>query len=672
MGNIIKISFFERVLTPLYSNYQTQTYFSIVLFIAISALLCSLLVALAYIFSLSPLQDSEKRSEYECGFEPFDNATRLPFDVHFYLVGILFLIFDVEVALFFPWVLSLRTAGWFGFYLMIAFVIILAIGFLYEWKRGALIWPSRQTELPYTTNTKKKVEATRAGYHPVVQITGGISYIDHFLINMLPEILLVVVICIVLAIIAIALGRGENKKQLGLTALQALLHGLRFVAALYAIQLFVFTESTVLFHGYALSTIYTSAIKLLTVVSCSFILSNSEAYIRINNCALLEYPIILSLATLFMLLLISSGNLVSAFISLVGFSLNLYVLILSDAPTAIAREAGVKYFYLSALSSGLMLYGIFLIFFITGTSQFFEIGQFLATNTEILISGNMLIRLGILFLLTGLFFKLSAFPGHLWAADVYEGSPDPVTAFFILPVKVAVISFILLLLVTAFQPVIIIWQPIITISALFSLIWGCFAALSEKKTKRFLAYASINQIGFILLGLATGSAEGYRATIFYLFVYAAINIVFLGIFLNTRRIDLSNLLYLTDFRQLEQTGAATISLVLSLLSIAGIPPLAGFFGKYYLLLHAQEQGLYGLVITGLFTSLISTYYYLRVIKIIWFEGTEDAGRAHTNVYKQERAVIYKAYIAITYPVLYIGLGFLVIDAIVTSLTAVGF
>ena len=145
----MRVSFFERMLFPIYSNYQAQTYYGLVLYLFLAIALCSLLAAVAYLLSLSSVQDSEKRSEYECGFEPFDSATRLPFDVHFYLVGILFLIFDVEIALLFPWVLSLRVSGWFGFYAMFGFIIILAVGFLYEWKRGALIWPSRTKEAPF-------------------------------------------------------------------------------------------------------------------------------------------------------------------------------------------------------------------------------------------------------------------------------------------------------------------------------------------------------------------------------------------------------------------------------------------------------------------------------------------------------------------------------------------
>lgn len=147
-----KAVIFSTVTTTLWSDYHLQTYFGIAIYLFLAVALCGILASLAYLLSLSSVQDSEKRSEYECGFEPFDSATRLPFDVHFYLVGILFLIFDVEIALLFPWVLGLRTSGWFGFYLMLGFIILLAVGFLYEWKRGALIWPSRQQEMLYNAN----------------------------------------------------------------------------------------------------------------------------------------------------------------------------------------------------------------------------------------------------------------------------------------------------------------------------------------------------------------------------------------------------------------------------------------------------------------------------------------------------------------------------------------
>jgi NADH-quinone oxidoreductase subunit N len=891
---LLQISFFDRVLYPLYSSYHAQTYYGLALYLLLAASLCGLLAALAYLFSLSSVQDSEKRSEYECGFEPFDSATRLPFDVHFYLVGILFLIFDVEIALLFPWVLGLRISGWFGFYLMLGFILLLAIGFLYEWKRGALIWPSRQQELPYVTGieknskelfslvllaitaaetfsnlaratyilailfvhfapgpilylgalfrsssskqlsllnrrkvpgspsnlthdieklklcTPKKTDAkvvinrmnwtklklnawsyktamdyvnaakfveteltrykkaintvinqtvrlaavcrnkyfrneklieqaeqtvfknlvdtkiihtyqdivkiykglyhkirnnkiNRKGsnsqsnlklakmitqylqlkhlhfphkktnilakeralqtgiirltqrqkppvlrlkkvvrnpkaavstfkkqvkqasvrslfFYPIVHVTSAESYPFQFLGTFLPELTLTAMLAIVLTLLAVELGQGRSKKDLALESLVSLRQGLTFIAALYFLQL-CYGIATPLFNGYVLTSPYTLVLKMLTVLSGRFILSSSEGYLHHHPRHLLEYPVVMTLAVLFMLLLVGAGHLISAFLALVGFSLNLYVLILFDATSAVAREAGIKYFYLSTISSGLMLYGTFLLFLVLGSGHFFEIGQILATETELIAAASNLLQLGLTFLLIGLFFKLSAFPGHLWAAEVYEGSPDPITAFFMLPVKVAVLAFLLQLLTTAFEPATTMWQPLIMTSSAFSLMWGCLAALAEKKVKRFLAYASINQIGFLLLGIASGSFEGHRATLLYLLLYAIMNVGFLVVFLHARRPDGTSLLYITDFRGFgQQYKQYSWSIAMILLSMAGIPPLAGFFGKYYLLLHAQEQELYGLVIVGLATSLVSTYYYLRIIKVLWFEG----------------------------------------------------
>jgi NADH-quinone oxidoreductase subunit N len=286
---------------------------------------------------------------------------------------------------------------------------------------------------------------------PVIVVSQAESYSLHFSGYLLPEMCLTVILASVLTLLAVGLGQARSKKSLAIESLIALRHGLSFILGLYFMQLFGAT-GVALFNGYVLSSTYIIALKMLTVFSGRFILSSSESYLRAHSRHLLEYPLTLTLAVLFMLLLVSAGHLISAFLALVGFSLNLYVLILFDATTAVAREAGVKYFYLSTVSSGLMLYGIFLIFLVTGTGHFLDISQILATETALVSIAEPLLQLALTFLLVGLFFKLSAFPGHLWAAEVYEGSPDPIMAFFMLPVKVAVLAFVIQLLATAFEP----------------------------------------------------------------------------------------------------------------------------------------------------------------------------------------------------------------------------
>lgn len=239
-----------------------------------------------------------------------------------------------------------------------------------------------------------------------------LTYAEQLVTCMLPEITLTLMISYVLTILAIELGEGRSKRELAFDSIYALQDGLAYVAILYTVQL-ILGDAETIFNGYLLTSTYVLVLKLLTVISGRFILDSSELYMKEHSRHLLEFPLVLVLAVLFMLLLVGAGHLISAFLALVGFSLNLYVLILFDAPTAVAREAGIKYFYLSTFSSGLILYGIFLIFFVLGTGHFREIGQLLATAPELLENGQHLIQYAILFLLVGLFFKLSAFPGHL-------------------------------------------------------------------------------------------------------------------------------------------------------------------------------------------------------------------------------------------------------------------
>lgn len=247
---------------------------------------------------------------------------------------------------------------------------------------------------------------------PVIAITSADTSSLHFIGYLLPELGLTILLSVVLILLAIGLGQARSKKALALESLVALRRGLSFVLALYVMQ-FCCASELALFNGYVLTSSYVIALKILTVFSGRFILSSSENYLRSHSRHLLEYPVTLTLAVLFMLLLVSAGHLISAFLALVGFSLNLYVLILFDATTAVAREAGVKYFYLSTISSGLMLYGIFLIFLITGTGHFLDISQILATEGELVAIAEPLLQLALTFLFVGLFFKLSAFPGHL-------------------------------------------------------------------------------------------------------------------------------------------------------------------------------------------------------------------------------------------------------------------
>lgn len=267
----------------------------------------------------------------------------------------------------------------------------------------------KKTTVRFLPSKKAKSFLRTALVFPFIPTT---SYFTQFFVDFLPEMTLTFMITAILAQVAIALGQGQSKKALAFASLVAFRQGLTFIIALYLLQ-FAFISTHSVFNGYVVVSEYVVGFKLLVAYSGRFILSESELYLKNHSRHLLEYPVAMTLAILFMLLLVGSVHLVSAFLALVGFSLNLYVLILFDATHVVAREAGIKYFYLSAMSSGLMLYGIFLIFLILGTGHFHEIGQLLSTESALAGLSGGLLHLALVFLLIGLFFKLSAFPGHL-------------------------------------------------------------------------------------------------------------------------------------------------------------------------------------------------------------------------------------------------------------------
>jgi NADH-quinone oxidoreductase subunit N len=265
------------------------------------------------------------------------------------------------------------------------------------------------------------------------------------------------------------------------------------------------------------------------VLSSIFIISGALFALRDSRHNTLELAVVFLTALLFILLLISSVNLVCAYFCIVGFSLNLYVLIFSDTTSGSAREAGIKYFYLSSLSAGLMLYGIFILYGVFGSATYLDIAS-AVIESSFTYSNNSLIELGLTFFLFGLFFKLSAAPCHMWAPEVYDGAPNNVTAFFVLPVKIGVLAFLLffLSLSNGFHEL---CTTKLVFAASLSLILGSIGAVTATRTKKFLAYASISQMGFLLLGLVAGGPAGYEATAIYLIFYVLANIIFLQIFL---------------------------------------------------------------------------------------------------------------------------------------------
>ena len=453
-----------------------------------------------------------------------------------------------------------------------------------------------------------------------------ISWVDFLTIN--PEIYLCLIIFIGLTIVGTSNFRPQpnsilQKKEVGLCLYAFTKRSLFIALIFYVISLFLFENTLITFNFYTITDFYTNTLKFSVVFTTLLILHASESYVRNNPRHLMEYPILILLTTIFLLILISAFNFMTLFLAVIGFSLSIYVLLMSDSFNHSSREAGIKYYYLSTFSSGLLLSGVFLAYLIFHNTSFLHITVLLHkwTSENAVQIKNILLPIMIYFLCFGFLFKLAAFPCHLWAPEIYDGSPHPITAIFILPVKIATFGIFLRLLNYVFSDLYFIWSFVIWMSAFFSMIWGCFAALGEQVIKRFLAYSSMNQMGFLLMGLATGTFEGVRASLIYLFLYVLMNLGFFLLFLTTKDSKTKkSLTYLTDFNIFAQNNYLySIGFVIILFSMAGIPPLGGFFGKFYLFFHSFEVGHRLLVVTGMATSVIATYYYIRIIKIMWFE-----------------------------------------------------
>jgi NADH-quinone oxidoreductase subunit N len=434
-----------------------------------------------------------------------------------------------------------------------------------------------------------------------------------------PELALVATILALLVAVAIELGRGRSKTVLSIECWETLGWGLALTATLYSIRLFECpATSSVLLNGYFYTAPGIVAAKLLVTLSGLFVHTSAEQYIREQRRHTLEFAIIMSFAILLLVLLVGANKLIAVFLMIGGFSLCLYILILYDLTSQPSREAATKYFYLSTLSTGLILFGVFQFYIVNKNDQFGELLTF--ATYELTQDSATLMRGAIVFMVVGFLFKLSAFPAHLWAVDVYEGSPAPVMAFFLLPVKVAVILVFTRILNTAFVGYEEVWLSCLSIATIGSLTWGALAAAQERKLTRFLGYASINQLGFLLLAISVTTDGALGALSVYLILYALMTASFLLVFLHARREDNHNMIYLADLRGLApRESLLSWNTATALFSMAGVPPLGGFFGKYLILDAALRAGLYTQVIVALATSLISTFYYLQLIKAFWFE-----------------------------------------------------
>ena len=363
---------------------------------------------------------------------------------------------------------------------------------------------------------------------------------------------------------------------------------------------------------------FARAMKLLTLIGAAATLFMSVDYWKAAGRLKFEFPVLVLLAATGMLMMISANDLIALYVGLELQSLALYVVAAFDRHSARSSEAGLKYFVLGALSSGMLLYGASLIYGFTGSTLFVDIAAAVQPSGV-----NLGLVFGLVFLLAGLAFKISAVPFHMWTPDVYEGAPTPVTAFFAAAPKLAAMALIVRTLFAGFPAVTHEWQQIVTFLAIASIALGAFAAIGQRNIKRLMAYSSIGHMGYALVGLAAGTVGGVQGVIVYLAIYLAMTLGTFACILAMRRKGRM----VEDIDQLAGLSRTSplmaFMLAMLLFSLAGIPPLAGFFAKFYVFLAAIHAGLYALAVMGVLLSVVGAYYYIRIIKLIYFDAPAD-------------------------------------------------
>jgi NADH-quinone oxidoreductase subunit N len=375
-----------------------------------------------------------------------------------------------------------------------------------------------------------------------------------------------------------------------------------------------------LFDGAFVVDGFARFMKVLTLVASAAALILSFDYLRQARTLKFEYPVLVLLATAGMLMMISANDLIALYLGLELQSLALYVMAAIRRDDVRSSEAGLKYFVLGALSSGMLLYGASLVYGFTGSTSF----QVIAAAADQAGAGQHLgLIIGLVLLLVGLAFKISAVPFHMWTPDVYEGAPTPVTAFFSAAPKVAAMALLMRLTLAGFAGTKPQWQQVITALAIASMLLGAFAAIGQSNIKRLLAYSAIGNIGYALIGLAAGSPEGARGVVIYLVIYVAMTLGAFGVVLAMRR-GQTMTEDIEELSGLAQNNLALATLLAILLfSLAGLPPLAGFFAKFYVFLAAVREGLWPLAIIGVLASVVGAYYYVRIVKIMFFDRPRE-------------------------------------------------
>ncbi len=364
---------------------------------------------------------------------------------------------------------------------------------------------------------------------------------------------------------------------------------------------------------------FTRFIKLLVLLAAGLSVVMSVTFIRRENMDRFEFPILIALAALGMIMMVSANSLIALYLGLELQSLCIYVIAAFNRDSAKSSEAGLKYFVLGALSSGLLLYGSSLVYGFTGSVDFQTIASAIGTGHP-----SVGLIFGLVFILAALAFKVSAVPFHMWTPDVYEGAPTPVTALMAGAPKVAAMALTIRVLFTAFPGITPEWKQIVVFVSIASMVLGSFAAIGQTNIKRLMAYSSIGHMGYVLIGIAAGTAEGIRGVLIYLVIYVIMNAGVFCCILAMRRSD-GQVETVADLAGLSRTKPM-VAFILAMLmfSLAGIPPLAGFFAKFYVFMAAIKAGLYALSVIGVLSSVVGAYYYLRIVKVMYFDEPAPA------------------------------------------------
>ena len=435
---------------------------------------------------------------------------------------------------------------------------------------------------------------------------------------LMPEIYLTVAITLLLgygAVYSKKEGQISQQKKITWISILTLLG-----AALMMVEI-IEVEATILEQGLLGVDPFINIIKLVSIISSIGILLLSLDYYGKHKLLDYEYPILIMIATLGMLLLVSSKDLITFYLAIEIISLTSYILATIKRNGQYSTEAGIKYFLLGAVSSGILLFGSSLLYALTGETTFQGLASFMwfAQNA----SDNIGLAVGAMFILVAVLFKLAAAPFHMWAPDVYEGSPSIITAFFAIVPKIAIFGILIQFLYGPFVGLLGELQPLVLFSAILSVIVGSIGALNQTKFKRLVAYSAIGHTGFILLGIATGSLDSLQASLLYIVIYIIMSFNLFAFALSTFN-DFGEANFLSQISGISRSNPLlAITMSLCLLSIAGIPPLAGFFSKYLVLLSLVSNDFIILASIAVIASVVGAFYYLRIIKIAYFKDSSD-------------------------------------------------